>query len=148
MPQALNFTAARKCQNILAHSVGTFTCFLAIYQENNFASSVWRETLPKLNVDCGYVFTLMSCDIRCASKECQSNSLCLFLKQTGNSPYDLTQFKVQNSNILIGSVCIESDGKRISTGTGKKWEHPLEGDVRTFVNKVNVKMEMDYLYNF
>lgn len=41
-------------------------------------------------------------------------------------------------------MCIESDGKRISIGTEKKWEHPLEGDIRTFVNKVNVKMEVDY----
>lgn len=35
MPRAQNFTAAKKCQNIVAHSVGTFTFILAIKQENN-----------------------------------------------------------------------------------------------------------------
>lgn len=30
---------------------------------------------------------------------------------------------------------IEIDGKRISAGTGKKWEQPLEGDLRTFVSE-------------
>lgn len=43
---------------------------------------------------------------------------------------------------------VEMDRKRISTGTGKNWEHPLEEYIRTFVSKVNMKREMDYSYGF
>lgn len=53
MPQAQNSTAARKCQNIVVHSVGTFTYFLVICQANNPASSTGREILPKLNSEYG-----------------------------------------------------------------------------------------------
>lgn len=36
----------------------------------------------------------------------------------------------------------------ISTVTGKKWECPLEGGIRTFPRNVNVKREIDYPCKF
>lgn len=85
MPQAQNSIAARKCQNTVVRSVGTFTYFPAMCQENNPTGSTGREILPKLNSVWMCTFLFSQAWHQMPSKEwsftlSQYSSWCLLLK--------------------------------------------------------------------